>query len=91
MVTIAGRVRFIIRAVIAVTVVPFIDGEKALGSRSQSPWRVIMILAPAVGNSLVGGEHVQSCGVRLMSSKTAVGVGFPMGMLGRSRVHAKEI
>ena len=91
MVTIAGRVRFVIRAVIAVAVVPFIDGEKALGSRSRSPRRVVPILAPAVGNSLVGSKHVRGRGVRLMSSKTAVGVGFPTGMLVRCRVHAKEV
>ena len=63
MVVIAGRVRFIIGAVIAIAVVSFIDGENALGSRSWSLQRVVMILAPVIGNSLVGGEQVQSRGV----------------------------
>ena len=91
MVAIAGRVRFIIGTVIAIAIVPFVDGEKALGSRSRSPWRVIPILASAVGNSLVGSKHIRSHGVRLMSSKTAVSVGFPMGILVRCGVHAKEV
>ena len=91
MVTIAGRVRFVIGAVIAIAVVPFIDREKALGLRSQSPWRVILILATAIGNSLVGSKQVRSRGVQLTSSKTTVHVGFPMGVLSRGRVHAKEV
>ena len=91
MVAITGRVRFIIRTVIAIAIVPFIDREKALSLGSHSPRRVIIILAPAIGNSLVGSKQVQSHGVQLTSSKTAVGVGFPMGMLVRSRVCAKEV
>ena len=63
MVAIAERVRFIIGAVIAIAVVSFIDGENALGSRSWSLQRVVTILAPVIGNSLVGGEQVQSRGV----------------------------
>lgn len=82
-----GGFRFIIGGVI---VVSFIDGERTRGNVLQSLWRVVPVITPAVGNSLVGNEQVW-VEVRLTSSKTAVLVGFSTGCFGRSGVRAKEI
>ena len=59
MVVIARRVRFIIGVVI-IAIVPFNNWEKDRGLIMQSLQRVVSIIAPAVGNSLVGNEQIWS-------------------------------